>query len=865
MTELRSGPESRVVIIGLGVVGAAVADELVLRGWNNVTVIEQGPLYVTGGSSSHAPGFVFQTSPNRTMCQLAQRTLDKLDGLTVNGEWIMKRVGGLEIATTEQRARELRRRHDLASSWGVPSELITPEEVAQLWPGLDVSRVLGGFHTPTDAVVKGIRAVEFQARRAQDGGATIMEHTEVTGLEYNDDGRVIGVRIRPVKPGDPEDAVDIEGDPSGTDEPEAAEVIAADVVVSCAGLWGPKMAREVLGIDIPMLPVEHGFGFSLPVESLADMDSTTEVVKPMLRHQDHAMYLREWDNRIAIGAYEHRPLPVDDIQIASAQSFATTGTHPAIHPFTPEDFESTWREAQDLVPELRESELEESMCFNGIFSFTPDGGPLLGPVPGSPGLWMAQAVWVTQSAGVGQVMAEWITTGDPGIDTHSVDLTRFDPRVTSKRWAREQGEESYDEVYDVVHPKATTLRMRGLRTTSFHDRQRAAKGVFSVANGWERPLWYESSAERGQPMLGDQPLPERDAWAARHWSPLAAVEAHGLRNSVGLVDMTSLPRLRVTGTGRPGRDATAFLTSLADDGLLSRTVGKSPGSVVYALILNAAGGILSDITIARIGPDSYHVGINGNQDRAWLEARMRERGVELTVEDVTSGHFGLGLWGPNARRTLETLVDQDISNQAFRFYRCGELSIAGVATLALRLSYVGELGWELYAPAEFGGYLWDQIMAAGQPYDILPVGRRAFESMRLEKGFRLWGADMDRSNTPEEAGLGFAVKGVAAEQMEARGAPSKILSCLVLDDPSAVVLGHEPVHAIDSDPGTPPVGYVTSADQGYTIGHSIAYAWLPAALSTPGTKVEVSYFGQRYPATVTPEPLLDPSAERMRS
>lgn len=581
------------------------------------------------------------------------------------------------------------------------------------------------------------------------------------------------------------------------------------------------------------------------------------------------MYLREWDNRIAIGAYEHRPLPVADSQIAGPGEFATTGVHPAIHPFTREDYESTWAEAQKLLPELQDVQLEEAESFNGIFSFTPDGGPLLGPVPGVAGLWMAQSVWVTQSAGVGQVMAEWITTGDPGIDTHGLDLTRFDPRVTTQRWAREQGEESYDEVYDIVHPKATTLRMRGLRTAPFRNRQMEHGAVFSVANGWERPLWYESTRDwaenRGrEALLGDQPLPDRDDWAARHWSPLAAVEAHALRDSVGLVDMTSLPRVRLTGTGKPGRNATEFLNGLADEGLLSRTVGKSTGSVVYALILTQAGGIMSDITIARIGPDSYHVGVNGYQDLAWLQTQMDQRGFDLTLLDVTSGHFGLGLWGPNARRTLEPLVDTDITNEAFRFYRCKELNIAGVSTLALRLSYVGELGWELYAPAEFGSYLWDQIMTAGEPYGILPVGRRAFESMRLEKGFRLWGADMDRTHTPEAAGLGFAVKGIAAEQMAARGEPEHRLCCLVLTDPATVVLGHEPVFAV-ADPQASPIGYVTSADQGYTIGKTIAYAWLPAGSSAPGTEVEIEYFGRRHPAVVTAEPLFDPSAERMRS
>lgn len=858
---MAEGP--RVVIIGLGVVGAAVADELVLRGWNDVTVAEQGPLYVTGGSSSHAPGFVFQTSPSRSMCELAQRTLDKLDGLEIGGEWVMKRVGGLEIATTEARARELHRRHGFAESWEVPSRLVSPQEVAQLWPGLDASGILGGLHTPTDAVVKGVRAVEFQARRAEAGGARILGNTQVIGLRTEEapgaaSGRITGVDV--VRAG------------SAEQEPE---VIPADIVISCAGLWGPKMAREMLGIDLPMLPVEHGFGFSRPVGSLAGLDEHTEVVKPMLRHQDHAMYFREWGNRIAIGAYEHRPLPVEDHQITDPAHFARTGTHPAVHPFTPEDYDSTWTEAQKLLPELRGTGLDDSMSFNGIFSFTPDGGPLLGPVTGIDGLWMAQSVWVTQSAGVGQVMADWITTGEPGIDTHGLDLSRFDPALTSQRWAREQGEESYDEVYDIVHPQASTLRLRGLRTSPFHRRQQELGAVFGSAGGWERPLWYESNADRGAPMLGERALPPRDEWSAQHWSPTVAVEACGLREGVGLVDMSSLPRLELSGSGMEGSSATSFLNGLAASGELSRPVGKSVGSVVYALLLGAGGGVLSDITIARTGEDTYHLGVNGHQDAAWLRQRMTERGADsgLRLADAGSGACGLGLWGPQAREVLGTLVEEDISHEAFRFYRCRTLRVAGVPVLALRLSYVGELGWELYAPAEFGRFLWDQLMEAGAGHGILPVGRRAFESLRLEKGFRLWGTDMTREHTPEEAGLSFAVKGAAAEKpthLEQAAGPERAaeprrLVCMTLEDPAAVLMGHEPVYtAGPADAERRPVGYVTSADQGYTIGASIAYAWLPAELAEPGTVLEVSYFDGRHRAVVAEEPLFDPAGERMR-
>ncbi|MGJ9373908.1 GcvT family protein [Nesterenkonia sp. CF4.4] len=887
MAQHSKGP--RVVIVGLGVVGAAVADELVLRGWTDVSVVEQGPLFETGGSSSHAPGFVFQTSPNRAMTQLAQRTLDKLEGLSVNGEWVSKRVGGIELASTEARLRDLHRRAGFAQSWAVPAELISPEQIAALWPGLDTTGLLGGLHTPTDAVVKGVRAVEFQARRAQAGGARLLPWTRVTAV-HTSGSKVTGVEVSPVGAGG--------AGPAASRGPDETQTLPADVVLLCTGLWGPGMARDQLGLALPMLPVEHGFGFSLPTST--GVDAATEVVKPMLRHQDFAMYLREWGDRISVGAYEHRPLPVAPEQIAAAEDFARTGVHPAVHPFTPADFAPTWAEAQRLLPQLTSrgqgmAGLDTARSFNGIFSFTPDGGPLLGPVSGTAGLWMAQSVWVTQSAGVGQVMADWMTTGDPGIDTHGLDLSRFDPAVVSTRWAREQGEESYDEVYDIIHPKATTLRMRGLRTSAFHARHRDLGAVFESAAGWERPLWFTSNQELGEARLGDQPLPDRDAWSAKHWSPIVAREARHLREHVGLVDMSSLPRLWLRSAGpqtaddaaadpaaHPAADhdahgATAFLLDLHVRGLLSRRPSKTVGGIVYALLLDGHGGVLSDITLARTGAQSYHLGINGPMDTAWLQAQIAEHDAALSaglqLTDAATGACGLGLWGPQARTVLQSLVEEDLADEHFRFYRARQLRVAGVPVLALRLSYVGELGWELYAPAEFGGFLWDALSEAGQAHQIRPVGRRAFESLRVEKGFRLFGTDMTREHTPVEAGVDFAVAGEAAKKLAERDrveagtgepgavAPRRRLHCLVLEDPARVVLGHEPVFAPG---GSSPLGYVTSAEQGYTVGESIAYAWLDGAGHSIGDSVQIDYFGERLPAVVAAEPRYDPRGTRMR-
>jgi glycine cleavage system aminomethyltransferase T/glycine/D-amino acid oxidase-like deaminating enzyme len=831
MTHLTAAsPQPRVVLIGLGVVGAALADELTLRGIRDLTVFEQGPLYVTGGSSSHAPGFVYQTTPSRTMTALATRTLDKLDGVFLGDQWLLKRVGGLEIATTPDRLAELSRRRGLAASWGVPGRLVDPEECGLLWPGLDTTAVLGGFLTATDGIVKSVPAVQWQAERAIDRGARIVGSTRVVDI-VREKGRVTGVMVLRVP---------------GTDA--TPEFVPADVVVSCAGLWGPGVAREMLGFEIPMQPMEHGFGYSAPVPSLVGRNTATdEATRPMLRHQDFSLYLREYVDRIGIGAYGHRPIALEQSEIASADYHAATGAHPAMHPLTWDDFAQSWEEARRLLPELREVEFDSG--FNGIFSFTPDGGPVLGPVAGTDGLWLAQAVWVTQSAGVAQVMADWIVTGDPGVDTHGLDYSRFDPELVSRRFTRERAEEAYDEVYDIRHPHTDTQRLRGLRTSPFHGRHTELGAVFGEARGWERPLWFEANA----PLVATLPQPPaRDGWAAHNWSPIAAAEAHATRTAVALYDLSPLPRLEVEGHG-----ATVLLQEA-----LSNNVDVAVGRVVYGLMLDATGGILSDVTVTRLGTERYMLGTNGNLDRVHLEALAPST---VTIRSVSAGACGLGLWGPSARAVLEQLTDDDVTHEGFGYFRAKEIDVAGIRVLALRVSYVGELGWELYTTADHGRYLWDALWHAGSPHGIVAAGRRAFNALRLEKGYRSYGADMSREHSPTEAGLDFAVRAnksdyIGKGALASRPAPRRLVP-LTLDDPAHVVIGSEPVYV----PGAAdPVGYVTSADQGYTIGRSIAYAWVPAELSDAGTVLHIEYFGERLPATVRVEPLFDPEMAHIR-
>ncbi|MGO2112340.1 MAG: glycine cleavage T C-terminal barrel domain-containing protein, partial [Pseudoclavibacter sp.] len=561
----------------------------------------------------------------------------------------------------------------------------------------------------------------------------------------------------------------------------------------------------------------------------------------------------------------HRPMPLEPEAIESAESFAATGEHPAKHPFTDVDFAPSWAETRRLLPELEGVELAEG--FNGIFSFTPDGGPMLGPVPGTIGLWLAQAVWVTQSAGIAQVVADWMLTGDPGIATHGLDYQRFDPAIVSHEFSVQQAEESYDEVYDIIHPQRTTERQRGLRTTPFHEREVALGAVFESANGWERPLWFAANEGLvgGDGADGDEPdAPERrDAWSAAVWSPAAAAEAWATRNRVAMYDVSSLVRLRVSGPG-----STEILQRAT-----TSNIDRPGGRVTYTLLLDHAGGVLGDITVTRLGPEEYLLGSNGNLEKRWLEslaAADARSGHAVEIRDVTGGEAAMGLWGPRARDVLERVTRDDVSNAALPYFRARRIHVAGAPVLAQRVSYVGELGWELYVTADNGRYVWDALWEAGQESGMVAAGRRAFNALRMEKGYRSYGADMTREHTPVEAGLGFAVRGkdsfVGSEALASRPATKRLLT-LVLDDPTAVVLGSEPVYLAGAGAESPddePVGYVTSADQGYTIGRTIAYAWVPAELAAAGTRLEVEYFTERFGAVVHDGPLVDPAGERVR-
>lgn len=815
----------RVVIIGAGIVGTNLADELTARGWDQVTVVDQGPLPLTGGSTSHAPGLVFQTTPSKTMTALASYTVDKFKGLDVDGEWCFNQVGGLEVATTPQRLAELHRRQGWATSWGVDARVIEPEECAKLHPLLDPKRILGGLYVETDGLAKASRVVVALSRRAQARGAEFRGSTKVVGIEHSG-GRVTGVTT-------------------------TTGVIPADIVVSCGGFWGPDLGA-LIGMDVPLLPLAHQYATTHQLPELVGRNTqSSEAGFPILRHQDQDLYFREHVDRLGIGSYAHRPMPVDLRDLPGGE--ITSDAMPSMLTFTEEDFAPAWEKSKELLPCLRDATIETG--FNGIFSFTPDGGPLIGESPDVAGFWIAEAVWVTHSAGVARAVAQLLVDGRSEVELHGCDVHRFEEIQLDPQYVSETSQQNFVEIYDILHPLQPKESPRDIRVSPFHVRQKELGAMFLESHGWERPHWFEANAGLVAQLPPEwQPKP-RDEWAAKFHSPIAAAEAWRTRTAVAMYDMTPLKRLEVSGPG-----ALALLERLT-----TAKMDKSIGAVTYALALDAAGGVRSDLTVARLSENTFQVGANGNLDMDYFRRQAPTDG-SVSVRDITGGTCCIGLWGPRAREVVTALSRDDFRGENFKYFRSKQVRIGGVPVTAMRLSYVGELGWELYTSADNGLRLWDALWAEGQRHGVIAAGRAAFNSLRMEKGYRSWGTDMTTEHNPYEAGLGFAVR-LQKEEFLGRDALAGIsddtvqrrLACLVVDDGSSVVLGSEPVFVDGA-----PVGYVTSASFGHTVGAPIAYAWLPAT-AVVGTGVEIQYFDRRIAATVVAEPLVDPEMKKIRA
>jgi glycine cleavage system T protein len=619
--------------------------------------------------------------------------------------------------------------------------------------------------------------------------------------------------------------------------------VSAGQVAICTGVWGPKVAA-LAGLSLPLMPIEHQYAHTAALPELAE-HASLEVAHPMLRHQDHSMYFRQHGDHYGIGNYRHEPRLVEPEAIRPPGA----GGHPATLPFTAEDFGAAHAEARRLLPALAGSSIVDA--FNGLMAFPPDGKPLLG-ASRVRGLWLGQALWVTHAGGAGRALAELMVHGHVDVDLHECDPDRFEGFGSSRAYWRARGAQQYREVYDVIHPRQQSEQARPLRRTPFYERETALGAHFFESAGWERPQWYEANAA----LAPESPRPWRQ-WPARHWSPIVMGEHRAVRERVGLFDLSPFTKIEVHGPG-----ALAYLQHLA-----AGDVDRPVGAIVYTAMLSPRGTIMCDLTVTRLDEDRFLVvsgGAVGRHDVGWMRRNLPEDG-SVWLEDRTSAVCCLGLWGPRARDVLGALADADVSNDAFAFMRARELHVGYVPVRALRISYVGELGWELYTSTELGVALWDALWAAGREHGLIAAGGGAYDSLRLEKGYRLWGQDIDEEHNPYEAGLGWAVRPGKGEflgreaALAAKEHVTRQLSCLVAEDPSIFLSGNEPI----AHEGRI-VGYVTSAGFGASVEQSIAYGYLPGELAEPGSRREVYAEGEWHRLTVASEPLFDPTNARVR-
>ena len=773
-------------------------------GWSDVVLCERAEL--TSGSTFHSAGLVGQLRGSLSLTRMMMNSVElyRTLGAEVDLETGWHEVGSLRLASSPERMQELARQAGWAHTFGLPLELVSADEAAELFPPMSTDGVLGAAYLPTDGYIDPSQLTFALAEGARRGGAEIYTGTRVTGIAV-ERGRVRGVET-----------------PNGA--------IEADVVVNAGGMFAGEIGR-LAGVNVPVVPMAHEYLLTRPSGLPLDL--------PTMRDPSLLVYFRGESGGLVMGGYERHPAPwsLDGI---------------------PADFngrllEEDWDRFEELlenaivrVPGLEDAEVIRLV--NGPEAFTPDGEFILGESEVR-GFWIAAgfcAHGLAGAGGMGQLMAEWIVDGQPGFDTWEMDSRRFGRHYASRAYTLARTVEIYSTYYDVKYPGHERQAGRPLRLSPTYPRLRELGAAFGEKSGWERANWFESNAAGGDESLRPH------GWAGRLWSPAIEVEHRATREAATLFDETSFAKIEVVGAG-----AADFLERLCDN-----RVARDVGAVTYTQMLNPRGGIECDFTVTRLAEDRFRIVTGtafGQHDLAWIRSHLPGDG-SLFVDDVTSRYACLGIWGPRARDVLQPLASEPLT---FPYMRARELTVGSVPCLALRVTYVGELGWELYCPMEFGLRLWDELWAAGREHGLVAGGYRAIDSCRLEKGYRVWGSDITPEQTPYEAGLGFAVKlekgdFVGREALLAADEPKRRLACLVLDDPRSVALGSEPVR-IDGRTA----GRVTSGGYGYTVGRSIAYAYVPAGEAEPGRRVEVEIFGDWVGGTVAAEPLYDPEGRAL--
>ena len=808
---------ARAVIIGGGVGGTSIAYHLAGRGWTDIILVDRAEL--TSGSTFHSAGLVGQLRGSVTLTKMMMYGSDLYRRLAAetgtDPSW--HEVGSLRVASTPERFEELRRQAGWAKTFGLPLELITADETQALFPLMSTDGVLGAVYLPTDGWLDPSGLANALAAGARARGATIRTYTRVVAIG-TERGRVTGVTVE--------------------HKGERSEIL-ADVVVNAGGMFAPEIGRMV-GVNVPIIPIAHEYLFTEPMEGV-------HPGLPQLRDPDNLVYFREEVGGLCMGGYERHPAPW------SLDGVPSDFNGKLLAPDWPR-FAEIMDGAVRRVPAIADAGINRMI--NGPEGFTPDNEYILGESEVR-GFFVAAgfcAHGIAGAGGIGRQMASWIVDGEPELDLWKMDIRRFGPAYRSQAYTLARTTENYATYYDIHYPNEERLAGRPLRTSPTYEILAGLGAAFGEKSGWERPNWFESNTPDG-----DEALRPR-GWAGEHWSRAIGAEAQATRRTAGLFDETSFAKLEVTGKG-----ATAFLQHMC-----ANDIDRPVGSIVYTQLLNKRGGIEADLTVTRVGHETYLIVTGtavGNHDAAWLRGHLPDDG-SVALRDVTAARVCFGLWGPRARDILVSVTRDDVSDAGFPYLTAREITVGSVPLLALRVTYVGELGWELYAPTEYGRALWTTLWQAGRPRGMVAGGYRAIDALRLEKGYRVWSSDITPDETPFEAGLGFAVALDKAPEFIGREAliaakaagPRKRLRCLVLDDPRSVCLGNEPVRV-----GGEVVGRVTSGGYGFAVDRSIAYAYLPPDRAAIGTRGEVEVFGDWVGFEVAREPLFDPAGARIRA
>ena len=810
---------AQVVIVGAGVGGASIAWHLAQAGCADVLVIERSE--ITSGSTFHSAGLVGQLRGSLPLTRMMMHSVDvyrRLEAESVDTGrspgW--REVGSLRIASTPARMEELTRQHGWAKTFGLPMDLVGPTEARELFPLMDPKGVLGGVWLPTDGYLDPSGLTYAFIGGAKSLGVTVETGVRVTGFE-TDDGRVQAVLT------------------------DHGRVEAETVVLAC-GMYTPDVAA-LIGIHVPIVPMAHQYVVTAPIDGVTDD-------LPQLRDPDNLVYFRRESGGLVLGGYERDPAP--------------WSVHGVPEDFNnrllPEDwdrFAPIMTNAIARVPAAENAEIIS--LINGPEGFTPDNEFVLGETEVQ-GLFVAAgfcAHGIAGAGGVGRVISEWILEGEPSFDTWKMDIRRFGPQYASRDLAVARAVEVYSTYYDIHYPNEERHAGRPLRRSPAYDRLVALGCEFGEKNMWERPNWFAPNASVGSPELRPH------GWAGEHWSPAIEVEALACRDSVVLFDETSFSKLEARGAG-----VVPFLQRVC-----ANDIDRPVGSVIYTQMCNERGGIECDLTVTRLGARRYLVVTGtafGAHDLGWLRKQqsLLPQGDAVELVDVTGGFACFGVWGPRARALLTPLTTTALENDAFPYLTARTLTLGAIPTVALRVTYVGELGWELYCPTEYGAALWDLLWEAGERHDLRAGGYRAIDALRIEKGYRVWSSDITPEDNPYEAGLGFAVAldhptpfiGQNALRAVKTGGVTRRLRCVRPRDPLAVPLGSEPVRVEGEI-----AGRVTSGGYGYRVGNALAFAYVPADRAEFGRPLEIEMFGTWLGAEIVRDPAWDPKGDRIRA